>query len=182
MGSNFLKISLITLSLCLATTTKAAQAVDQTLLEIPLPDLAKAQNYLPSTQSPQRLELNLSQRKVTLFQDSKALKSYPVAVGKAGWATPVGNFAVKTKVRNPPWQNPFKGKGYVIPGGASDNPLGTRWLGFWTNGKNWIGFHGTPNRGSVGSAASHGCVRMYDEDIQELFELVSVGTPVIVTK
>lgn len=63
-----------------------------------------------------------------------------------------------------------------------DNPLGTRWLGFWTNGKNWIGFHGTPNRASVGSAASHGCVRMYDEHIQELFELVAVGTPVKVTR
>lgn len=70
----------------------------------------------------------------------------------------------------------------MIPGGAVDNPLETRWLGLWMNAKNWMGFDGTPNRASVGTAVSHGCVRMYDEDIQALFELVSIGTPVKVIR
>ena len=127
-----------------------------------------------------RLELSLSQRRVTLFRATQALKSYPVAIGKVGWETPTGQFKVKTKMRNPPWRSPFNGS--VIAGGHPRNPLGRRWIGFWTNGKDWIGFHGTPNRSSVGSAASHGCVRMFNEDINELFDQITVGTPVIVKR
>ncbi|WP_299485677.1 L,D-transpeptidase [Acaryochloris sp. IP29b_bin.137] len=182
MKIEFIKIACIAISIGTLTLFDRAEAVERNIPETPLPNLAQPRNYLPSAHATRRLELSISRRRVTLFQNDQILKSYPVAVGKAGWPTPVGDFAVKTKVRNPPWQNPFRGKGYVIPGGALDNPLGTRWLGFWTNGKNWIGFHGTPNRSSVGSAASHGCVRMYDEDIQELFELVAVGTPVKVIR
>lgn len=182
MKSAFIKTTLVVFSLSLLATGRAALANEGNIPEVPLPDLQESHSYLPRVQGPRRLELSISQRKVTLFENSRALKSYPVAVGKAGWGTPIGDYAVKTKVVNPPWQSPFAGESVVIPGGAADNPLGTRWLGFWTNGKNWIGFHGTPNRGSVGSAASHGCVRMYDEHIQELFELVSVGTPVKVIR
>jgi lipoprotein-anchoring transpeptidase ErfK/SrfK len=76
----------------------------------------------------------------------------------------------------PAWKNPFTGD--VIPGGDPDNPLGKYWIGFWTNGKDWSGFHGTPNRDSVGTAASHGCIRMYNEDIAELFAQVSPATVV----
>ena len=182
MKIEFIKVICIAIPIGFLTSLDLAYAAEEIIPEVPLPSLAQPQHYLPGAHATQRLELNLSRRQVTLFQNDQVLKSYPVAVGKAGWQTPVGDFAVKTKVRNPPWKNPFQGNGYVIPGGAPDNPLGTRWLGFWTNGKNWIGFHGTPNRASVGTAASHGCVRMYDEDIQELFELVSVGTPVKVIR
>jgi len=182
MKSIFIKATFVAFSLYLLMTERAVLANEENIPEVPLPGLQEPHTYLPRTQGSRRLELSISQRKVTLFEQDQALKSYPVAVGKAGWGTPVGDHVVKTKVVNPPWQSPFEGKSVVIPGGASDNPLGTRWLGFWTNGKNWIGFHGTPNRGSVGSAASHGCVRMFDEHIQELFELVSVGTPVKVIR
>jgi L,D-transpeptidase ErfK/SrfK len=144
----------------------------------PLPDLPESSSFLPVTEEPQILKLNLTKRQVTIFRSGKAVKSYPVAIGKSGWGTPVGEHEVKTMYRNPPWKNPFKGG--VIPGGDPANPLGRRWIGFWTNGENWIGFHGTPNRGSVGQAASHGCVRMYNEDVEELYDLVKVGTPVIV--
>ena len=182
MKTEFIKIACVVISVGTIASFDVAQAAEQNIPETPLPGLDQPRNYLPSAHGTRRLELSISRRQVTLFQGDQVLKSYPVAVGKAGWPTPVGDFEVQTKVRNPSWQNPFQGKGYVIPGGAPDNPLGTRWLGFWTNGKNWIGFHGTPNRASVGSAASHGCVRMYDEHIQELFELVAVGTPVKVTR
>jgi lipoprotein-anchoring transpeptidase ErfK/SrfK len=86
-----------------------------------------------------------------------------------------------TDVKNPTWINPLK-KGISIPGGDPENPLGRFWIGFWTDGKNWIGFHGTPNQKSVGTAASHGCIRMYNKDVEELFKKVSLGTEVKVVK
>lgn len=124
-----------------------------------------------------RIVLKRGERRVYVYQGEQELASFPVAVGKPGWETPAGTFAVKTMAENPGWTHPFTGK---VMSPESDNPLGERWIEFWTDGYNSIGFHGTPNRASVGQAASHGCVRMYDEDIQKLFNWVSEGTPVIV--
>jgi lipoprotein-anchoring transpeptidase ErfK/SrfK len=123
-----------------------------------------------------RLELSLSRRKVTLYRANIRLKTYPVAVGRAGWETPKGNFKVIQMRQNPKWINPLTGE--AILGGDPENPLGRRWIGFWTNGRNWVGFHGTPNPSSVGQAVSHGCVRMHNKDIEELFTKVSPGTPI----
>jgi len=92
----------------------------------------------------------------------------------------VGVHRVQQLIERPAWKNPFTGD--VIKGGDPDNPLGERWIGFWTNGKDWSGFHGTPNRASVGQAVSHGCIRMYNEDIIELFSMVSQQTVVRVVK
>jgi lipoprotein-anchoring transpeptidase ErfK/SrfK len=75
----------------------------------------------------------------------------------------------------PRWQSPFTGE--ILPPGP-DSALGLRWIGFWTNGKDFIGFHGTPTLDSIGHAASHGCVRMRNEDVVALFEKVQLGTPV----
>lgn len=127
---------------------------------------------------PLRLEIQLSRRQLRLYQGETMLKSYPVAVGREGWQTPTGSFQVMQMIHQPAWKNPFTGA--VTPGGSPGNPLGQHWIGFWTDGTNWVGMHGTPNPESVGRAVSHGCVRMYNEDIEELFSLVSVGTPVVV--
>ncbi|MDX2240158.1 MAG: L,D-transpeptidase [Leptolyngbyaceae cyanobacterium bins.302] len=132
-------------------------------------------------QHPLRLEIKLSRRRVTIYRGSTAVKSYAIAVGKPGWETPKGTYKVQQMFRNPAWIHPLK-KGITIPGGDPENPLGRYWIGFWTDGKNWIGFHGTPNPGSVGSAASHGCIRMYNKDIEELFQKVSLGMEVKVVK
>jgi lipoprotein-anchoring transpeptidase ErfK/SrfK len=126
------------------------------------------------------LEVNLSKRRVTAFQGDKKLKSYAIAVGRAGWETPAGVYKVRQTIEKPAWKNPFTGD--VIKSGAPDNPLGLYWIGFWTNGKDWSGFHGTPNRNSVGQAVSHGCIRMYNEDIKELFSKVSNATVVRVIR
>ncbi|PZO41418.1 MAG: hypothetical protein DCF19_09420 [Pseudanabaena frigida] len=126
-----------------------------------------------------RLEVSISRRTVTAFHGEIALKTYPVAVGRQGWSTPVGDHRVLQTIEYPAWQNPFTGE--VIPSRDPDNPLGDRWIGFWTNGKDWSGFHGTPNRDSVGTAASHGCIRMYNEDVRELFSQVTIGTIVRVS-
>ncbi len=124
-----------------------------------------------------RLRLSLSDRKVYVYRGDTLETSYPVAVGRAGWETPTGNFEVFSQVDSPGWTNPFTDE--VMPPGP-DNPLGDRWIGFWTDGTNVIGFHGTPNRNSVGRAASHGCVRMYNEHVRELYSLVALGTIVTV--
>lgn len=124
-----------------------------------------------------RLVLKLKQRRVFVFKGDKQVASYPVAVGKKGWETPTGNFKIIQMVKNPTWQNPWNGK--VIPAGPK-NPIGERWIGFWTDGKNQIGFHGTPTINSIGQAASHGCVRMLNSDVKAMFEFVKVGTPVLV--
>ncbi|MGG6295497.1 L,D-transpeptidase [Leptolyngbya sp. AN02str] len=125
-----------------------------------------------------RIEIALSDRRLVVYDGDTELKSYPVAVGRQGWQTPVGSFEVKQMIVDPAWQHPFTGE--VIPGGTPQNPLGNYWIGFWTDGTNWVGMHGTPNPETVGTAASHGCIRLYNEDIQELFNLVSMGTPVVV--
>jgi len=135
-------------------------------------------NNIPSNLNTQlnRLELSLSRREVTLYQNNIPIKTYPVAVGRAGWETPKGNFQILQMRQNPKWINPMTGE--AILGGDPENPLGRRWIGFWTNGQNWVGFHGTPDPSSIGKAVSHGCVRMYNKDIEELFAKVSPGTPV----
>ncbi len=133
----------------------------------------------PSIPLVTRLEVSLSQRRVTAFKGDTKFKTYPIAVGRAGWETPKGTFKVQQLFRHPQWKNPFTGD--VIKAGDPDNPLGQYWIGFWTNGKDWSGFHGTPNPRSVGQAVSHGCLRMYNEDIKELFALISMETIVKVS-
>ncbi len=124
------------------------------------------------------IEVDLSDRRLTLYQNVTPLGDYPVAVGREGWATPTGSFQVMQMYENPDWMNPLTGG--VIPGGDPSNPLGQYWIGFWTDGNAWIGLHGTPDSGSIGQAASHGCVRLHNHHIQEIFNLVQVGTPVVV--
>lgn len=124
-----------------------------------------------------KLVIKLNQRRVYLYQNQQLKTSYPIAVGREGWETPVGQYQVIEMISQPAWEHPFTGE--IIPPGP-DNPLGERWIGFWTDGKNYIGFHGTPNTETVGQAASHGCIRMFNQDVLALFEKVNIGTPVIV--
>ncbi|MEG3440191.1 L,D-transpeptidase [Pannus brasiliensis CCIBt3594] len=124
-----------------------------------------------------RLVLNLKQRRLYVYRGDKAIASYRVAIGRKGWETPIGQFSVIQMVRDPAWEHPLTGQ--IVPSGGK-NPLGARWIGFWTDGKNSIGFHGTPDEHLIGRAVSHGCVRMRNRDIKTLFEKVSVGTPVTV--
>ncbi|MBD2341896.1 L,D-transpeptidase [Calothrix sp. FACHB-156] len=127
---------------------------------------------------PTHLVISVSRRQVSLYRGKTRIKSYRIAVGRQGWETPTGNFQVQQMFKDPTWINPLTGKS--IPGGDPENPLGRYWIGFWTDGKNWVGFHGTPNPESVGKAASHGCIRMYGNDVQQLFSQVRIGTPVSV--
>ncbi len=129
------------------------------------------------TQPELHLVIKLSDRRVYVYRQQQLLTSYPIAVGREGWETPTGQYQVIQKIQEPAWQHPFTGE--IIPPGP-ENPLGMRWIGFWTDGTNYIGFHGTPNEDTVGQAASHGCIRMLNQDVQLLFDKVTIGTPVIV--
>lgn len=124
-----------------------------------------------------QLRLSLSDRRVYVLQGDKEVISYPVAIGRTGWETPTGEFSIKAMVEDPGWTNPITNE---VVGPGPNNPLGDRWMAFWTDGTNVIGFHGTPDRDSIGEAASHGCVRMYNEHARELFNIISIGTPVVV--
>jgi lipoprotein-anchoring transpeptidase ErfK/SrfK len=116
-----------------------------------------------------------------VFKRGELVRSYSVAVGQPQYPTPLGHFVVQTKQVDPPWNVPrseWAGDlgGQTIPGGDPRNPLVARWIGF--NGS--VGFHGTASIGSLGSSASHGCVRMAPADVIDLYERVEVGTPVLV--
>src|SRR5919197_267928 len=124
--------------------------------------------------------VNRDERKLKFYKRLKLSKTYPIAVGMQGLETPAGLYHIQDMQVNPSWHvpnSPWAGKlaGKVIPPGPQD-PIKARWMGF--NGG--AGIHGTDNVGSLGSAASHGCVRMAIPDVEELYDQVDVGTPIYV--
>lgn len=123
------------------------------------------------------LIVDLSDRQVYLYEAEVLQKSYAVSIGRKDWETPIGIFQVTYKQKNPTWQHPISGE--IVPPGP-DNPLGAAWIGFWVNEGHQIGFHGTVEGAKIGEAISHGCVRMHNEDILELFDLVKEGWTVTV--
>lgn len=138
--------------------------------------LSPALHPVVLTQRP-RLLVDLSDRQVSLYQDDRLQSRFNIAVGREGWETPTGEFSILAMQEHPVWQNPITGE--TITQGV-DNPLGSRWIGFWTDGTHQIGFHGTNQDDLIGQAVSHGCIRMRDPDIQALYTQVAVGTPVVV--
>jgi L,D-transpeptidase ErfK/SrfK len=140
------------------------------------PPPAAAPSVMPAPQADNlRLVLKRSQRRVFVYKNDKVINSYPVAVGKPGWETPLGEFKVLTMELNPIFKS-FK-SGRVIPPGP-DNPLGVRWIGIWTDGATQLGFHGTNEPELIGQAVSHGCIRMMNKDVVKLYAQVKNGTPV----
>jgi lipoprotein-anchoring transpeptidase ErfK/SrfK len=119
----------------------------------------------------------LSERRVYVYRDNEVIASYPIAVGKKGWETPTGTFQVMHMQHHPIWKHPITGKVFEA---GTDSPLGDRWIGFWSDGRNEIGFHGTPDVDLVGAAVSHGCLRMRNADVRMLYAQVSLGTSVVV--
>jgi lipoprotein-anchoring transpeptidase ErfK/SrfK len=120
-------------------------------------------------------------RRLYLYRATRLVRRFSIAVGMARYPTPIGRFTIVRKERNPTWDPPNSdwaaGLGPVPPGPG--NPLGTRWMGLSAPG---IGIHGTPAAYSIGTAASHGCIRMYIREAEWLFERVRVGTPVFIVR
>ena len=151
-----------------------SQAID--LLPGLAPNLQIALNPNPLAKR-SGLIVDLSDRQVYLFQDGTQIANYEIAIGQAGWETPTGQFRVIHLQADPVWQHPFTGE--VFPPGAS-NPLGSRWIGFWTDGQHQIGLHGTNQNDLIGQAVSHGCIRLRDADIQVVYAQVAIGTSVLI--
>jgi lipoprotein-anchoring transpeptidase ErfK/SrfK len=127
------------------------------------------------------ITIDLTANRLTLYQSMKVVKRYPVATGQAGFPTPTGTWKVMSKIVNPSWHNPAPngwgaGAPLVIPPGPG-NPLGTRALALNAAG---ILIHGSYASGSIGSYASHGCIRMHIWDAEELYPRVPVGSQVLI--
>jgi lipoprotein-anchoring transpeptidase ErfK/SrfK len=115
-----------------------------------------------------------------LWKNLKLAKTYTIAVGQAGLETPAGEYTIDDKQVNPSWHVPDSDwagdlAGEVIPPGP-DDPLKARWMGFYAG----AGIHGTDDLASLGTAASHGCVRMAIPDVEELYDQVPLGTPIYI--
>jgi lipoprotein-anchoring transpeptidase ErfK/SrfK len=118
-------------------------------------------------ESTRRIVVSIPDRKLALIEDGRVVKVFSVAVGAPGTPSPNGEFRIVNRIEKPTYYAPGK---VIKPGPA--NPLGTRWIGLSLKG---YGIHGTNEPISIGRRASHGCIRMRNEDVEELFELVRAG-------
>jgi hypothetical protein len=121
--------------------------------------------------------INKSNNQLAYFENSQLKSVFKVATGKKPSYTPEGRFKIVNKIVNRPY---YKAK---IPGGDPRNPLGNRWLGLNARGT-WgttYAIHGNNNPSSIGKYISNGCIRMYDNEVEWLFNRVKIGTPIIIT-
>lgn len=152
------------------------------VLEVPVaavrPKVTAAELH---SQYPVVLTVDRGGFKISLFKKLEKVKTYPIAVGKVGLETPAGLYKIQNKAVDPAWNvpnSPWAGSlaGQVIPGGTAENPLKARWLGVYDG----VGVHGTDARDSIGTNASHGCIRMLIEDVEQLYDEVPIGTPIYI--
>jgi hypothetical protein len=130
------------------------------------------------------LIVDRSHFQLKLFKQLQPVKTYDIAVGMVGLETPAGVYHIQNKAVDPAWTMPNSSwvapqdRGKVVPGGTAANPLKARWLGIF----NGAGIHGIdPSEyGSIGHAASHGCVRMRIPDVEDLYPRVPVGAPIYI--
>jgi hypothetical protein len=130
---------------------------------------------------PYVITVNRPSFELRFWKNLKLVKTYPIAVGQVGLETPAGLYHIQDKQVDPAWHVPNSDwagdlAGKVIPGGTAENPLKARWMGIY----NGAGIHGTDAVSSLGSAASHGCIRMAIPDVVELYDQVPVATPVYI--
>ena len=117
------------------------------------------------------ISVDVSENKLTLFADKEPLKTYSVATGRTGHGTPLGTFKIVNKLTDPTWYK----AGAVAAPGSPENILGTRWLGFSLDG---YGIHGTTLPETIGTHASEGCIRMLNNEVEELYSIVPTGVSV----
>lgn len=124
------------------------------------------------------LVLTKSTFTLQLFENSQVIRTYQVTIGRDGHETPQGKFIIGNMITNPEYFGNSSGTVGYIPGGAPSNPLGSRWMGlnYGPNAPNTYGFH--EEFYQTGRKASSGCIRLFRADLEDLYSLVSVGTPV----
>jgi lipoprotein-anchoring transpeptidase ErfK/SrfK len=124
--------------------------------------------------APFNILVNKSQNVLFLKSGDQVLKIYHVSTGRNN-ITPVGTFKIATKIENPVW---FKNGGTPIPSESPENELGTRWMGFDTDPH--YGIHGTIHPDAIGQQVTDGCIRLKNEEVEELFDIVPAGTQVVI--
>ena len=117
-----------------------------------------------------RIVVSIPDRKLAVVEGDRVVRIFETAVGAPKSPSPTGVFKIITSVPDPTWYT----KGRTVPPGPH-NPLGTRWLGLSAKG---YGIHGTNVPSSIGKNASHGCIRMRNHDVEQLFKMVAVGDQV----
>jgi hypothetical protein len=122
------------------------------------------------TRPARRIVVSIPDRKLAVLESDKVVRVFPTAVGKPSTPSPAGTYAIVQRIPDPTWYT----KGKIVPPGNA-NPLGTRWLGLSVSG---YGIHGTNSPASIGHNVSHGCIRMNNRDVEQLFEMVAIGDPV----
>jgi lipoprotein-anchoring transpeptidase ErfK/SrfK len=130
---------------------------------------------------PKLIVVNRGAFQLSFYENLRLRKTYTIAVGQIGLETPAGMYSIQNKAVNPAWSVPNSAwagslAGTVVPGGTPQNPLKARWLGIYDG----AGIHGTDQVGSLGTAASHGCIRMAIPEVIELYDQVPVGAPVYI--
>ena len=143
-------------------------------LTVALTASAFGQNNAPAPVVPPRAKrrviVSIPDRKLAVLENGVVIRRFAVAVGAVVSPSPTGEFEIINRLAEPTYYHP----GVVIPPG-SGNPLGSRWVGL---NKQSYGIHGTNAPGSIGKAASHGCIRLRNPDIVQLFTMVRVGDTV----
>ena len=161
---------------------QAVQSPDRRRVSIPVdrvkPEITSDEL---AEQYPTYLTVDRSSFQLHLWEDLKLVKTYTIAVGAVGFDTPAGVYNIQNMAVDPAWNVPNSDwagdlAGTVVPGGVPENPLKERWMGIYDG----AGIHGTDDVASLGSAASHGCIRMSVPDVIELYDQVDVGTPIYI--
>jgi lipoprotein-anchoring transpeptidase ErfK/SrfK len=160
---------------------RLAGAVEEGADSIRFPTHALRSKVTPATLGP-TIVVNVDTNTLDLYDGFRVVRTWDVATAKPGWITPSGEWTIYRKAENPTWYNPALDSWgaslpAVVPGGPG-NPMGTRAL--YITAPGLIRIHGNGQTYTVGRYVSHGCIRMINEQIEELYELVPVGTKVII--
>jgi lipoprotein-anchoring transpeptidase ErfK/SrfK len=126
--------------------------------------------------------INTTDHSLTLYNRQQPLAKYSIACGQPAWPTPAGQWQIVSKQMNPTWINPHSAWSASMPatiGPGYSNPLGLRAMALNASG---VLIHGTANDSSIGTSASHGCIRMHMPEVIQLFDMVEAGTPVYIIR
>lgn len=140
------------------------------LTSVVLMAVAEAMAQEKTSRPARRIVVSIPDRKLAVLEEDRVLRVFDIAVGAPKSPSPTGAYQIVNSITDPTWYT----KGRIV-GPGKCNPLGTRWLGLSRKG---YGIHGTNVPSSIGRNASHGCIRMRNRDVEELFPMVAVGDQV----
>jgi L,D-transpeptidase ErfK/SrfK len=141
-----------------------------TMTSVMLMAVAEALAQENSSRPARRIVVSIPDRKLAVLEGDHVIRIFETAVGAPKSPSPTGTFQIVNHIADPTWYGPGK---IVAPGKC--NPLGTRWMGLSRRG---YGIHGTNRPDSIGHNASHGCIRMRNREVEQLFQMVAVGDQV----